>query len=44
MADALDEGKRIPWHYVGTSFAYVVAYVGAALALALALFEDRELA
>ena len=43
MADALEEGKRIPWRYVGTAFGYVVAYAGAALTLALCLFEDREL-
>jgi len=43
VADALEEGRKIPWNYVGTAFAYVVAYVGAALSLALFLFEDREL-
>ena len=43
MADALGEGKNIPWGYVGRALAYMVAYVGAALAVALALFEDREL-
>lgn len=43
MADALDQERHIPWSYVGTALGYVVAYVGAALALALALFEDREL-
>ena len=42
-ADALEEGKTIPWSYVGTAMIYVVAYVGASLAVALALFEDREL-
>jgi ABC-type transport system involved in multi-copper enzyme maturation permease subunit len=42
-SDALEEGKRIPWSYVANAFAYVVAYVGAALAVALFLFEDREL-
>ena len=42
-ADALEEGKAIPWTYVGTAFGYVLAYVGAALAVALCLFEDREL-
>ena len=44
VADALEEGKAIPWSYLGTSLGYVVAYVGAALAVALCLFEDRELA
>lgn len=43
LADALEEGKNIPASYLGTAFAYVVAYVGAALAVALCLFEDREL-
>lgn len=43
MADALDQERHIPWSYVGTALGYVVAYVGAALAVALALFEDREL-
>lgn len=43
MADALEAGRELPWRYVGNAFAYVVAYVGAALALALLLFEDREL-
>ncbi len=43
MADALDQAKTIPWGYVGRAFAYVVGYLGAALALALLFFEDREL-
>ena len=43
MGDALEEGKAIPWSYLGSAFGYVVAYVGAALAVALCLFEDREL-
>src|SRR5947207_12083509 len=41
VADALEEGKRIPWTYLGTAFGYVVAYVGAALCAALYLFEER---
>jgi hypothetical protein len=41
--DALEEGKAIPWSYLGGAFGYVVAYVGASLAVALCLFEDREL-
>ena len=44
VADALEEGKAIPWSYLGTAFGYAVAYVGATLAVALYLFEDRELA
>jgi len=43
LADSLEEGKSIPVKYVFTALAYVVAYVGAALAAALWLFEDREL-
>ena len=42
-ADSLEEGKNIEWRYVGTAMVYVVAYVGASLAVALVLFEDREL-
>jgi ABC-type transport system involved in multi-copper enzyme maturation permease subunit len=43
MADGLEKGKTIPWNYVGKAFVYVAAYLGAALAAALILFEDREL-
>jgi ABC-type transport system involved in multi-copper enzyme maturation permease subunit len=44
LADALDAGKStFHWGYVAKAFAYVVGYVGAALAVAVALFEDREL-
>jgi len=43
MADALEEGKTIPLRYLGTAFGYAAAYIGAALAIALCLFEDREL-
>jgi ABC-type transport system involved in multi-copper enzyme maturation permease subunit len=43
LADALENKKSIPWSYVGKSFAYVVGYVGAVLAIALLMFEDREL-
>lgn len=43
LADALEGNKSIPWGYVGTAFGYVVGYLGAALAVALILFEDREL-
>jgi ABC-type transport system involved in multi-copper enzyme maturation permease subunit len=44
LADALDAGKStFHWGYVGKAFAYVAGYVGAALALAAALFEEREL-
>jgi ABC-type transport system involved in multi-copper enzyme maturation permease subunit len=44
LADALDTSKGdFYWGYVGKAFAYVVGYVGASLAIALILFEDREL-
>lgn len=47
LADAI-EGMRshaIPgvWGYVGKATGYVVGYLGASLAVALMLFEDREL-
>jgi ABC-type transport system involved in multi-copper enzyme maturation permease subunit len=37
--------KQAPfhWSYVGKAFGYVVGYVGAALAIAVVLFEEREL-
>jgi ABC-type transport system involved in multi-copper enzyme maturation permease subunit len=44
LADALDTGKSIlHWGYVAKAFGYVAGYVGAALALAVMLFEEREL-
>lgn len=44
LADALNTDKGVvAWTYVGKAFAYVIGYVGAALAMAVALFEDREL-
>jgi hypothetical protein len=43
LADALENKKDIPWSYVGRAFGYVIGYLGASLAVALALFEDREL-
>ena len=44
LADALDMGKStFQWGYVGKAFVYVIGYAGAALALATALFEEREL-
>ena len=44
FADALDMGKStFHWGYVGKAFAYMVAYAGAALAIGMALFEEREL-
>lgn len=43
MADALQGTKTIPAAYVGRAFLYMACYLAAALALALLLFEDREL-
>ena len=43
VADALEQEKTIPWSYLWGALGYVVAYVGAVLAVALCLFEDREL-
>ena len=43
LADALEGKNEIPWSYVGRAFGYVVGYLGAALTLALLMFEDREL-
>ena len=44
LADALETGKNtFQWAYVGKALAYAAGYVGAALALGAALFEEREL-
>ena len=44
VADAVEMGKStFHWGYVGKAFAYVMGYAGAALALAVLLFEEREL-
>jgi hypothetical protein len=44
VADALEAGKStFHWGYVSKAFAYAAAYVGAALILAVLLFEEREL-
>jgi ABC-type transport system involved in multi-copper enzyme maturation permease subunit len=43
LTDALEEGKNIPASYLAAAFGYMIAYVGAALAVALCLFDDREL-
>jgi hypothetical protein len=43
MSDALGMDKAIPWSYVGRTLAYSAGYLGAVLAVALALFQDREL-
>jgi len=44
VADVLETGKTgFHWAYVGKALAYVVGYVGAAMTLAVMLFEEREL-
>jgi hypothetical protein len=44
LADALDSGKStFEWGYVAKAFAYAACYVGAALAVAVMMFEEREL-
>jgi ABC-type transport system involved in multi-copper enzyme maturation permease subunit len=44
LADALETGKStFQWAYVGKAFGYMVLYAGAALAVAVALFDEREL-
>jgi ABC-type transport system involved in multi-copper enzyme maturation permease subunit len=44
VADALDSDKTtFHWGYVGKAFGYMLGYVGAVLAVAIVLFEDREL-
>ena len=44
LADALETGKdTFSWAYVGKAFAYMIFYAGAALSVAVALFDDREL-
>ena len=44
LADVLETGKTaFHWGYVSKAFAYAIGYIGAALALAVFLFEDREL-
>ncbi|MFO1487021.1 MAG: hypothetical protein U1F65_00950 [Verrucomicrobiota bacterium] len=44
LADVLETGKTaFHWGYVGKAVAYALGYIGAALALAVMLFEEREL-
>jgi len=44
LADAVESGKStFHWVYVGKALGYAAAYVGATLAIAVALFEEREL-
>jgi hypothetical protein len=43
IADALENDKKVPWAYVGRSFAYVACYLSALMALAIVSFDSREL-
>ena len=44
LADALDSGKStFHWGYVSKAFGYAACYIGAVLAVAVNLFEEREL-
>jgi ABC-type transport system involved in multi-copper enzyme maturation permease subunit len=43
LADALEGTQKIPLSYLAAAFGYACAYIGAILALAMLLFEDREL-
>jgi len=43
MADTLREGTQLPWSYVLHATGYVTAYLTSCLALAVALFQEREL-
>ena len=44
LADAVEMGKSaFYWGYLGKAFGYALGYVGAALAIAVAMFEEREL-
>lgn len=43
VADVLEGDKKIPLAYLGKALGYAMAYIGATLAVALVLFEDREL-
>jgi ABC-type transport system involved in multi-copper enzyme maturation permease subunit len=43
VADALEQDNQIPLRYLGEALGYAAAYVTATLAVALALFEEREL-
>lgn len=44
FADAVDSGKAtFNWSYLAKALAYATGYVGAMLAVAIVLFEEREL-
>src|SRR6185369_66626 len=44
IADAVETGRNTyQWGYVGKALAYAACYIGAVLAVAVTLFEEREL-
>ncbi|RME95691.1 MAG: hypothetical protein D6766_02630 [Verrucomicrobia bacterium] len=43
MSDAISMGKEIPWGYVLRAAGYMAGYLGAVLAVAVLLFQEREL-
>jgi hypothetical protein len=43
MGDVFNGSGAIPWRYLAMALGYAVCYVGAALSVALIMFEDREL-
>jgi hypothetical protein len=44
LADALDSGQStFHWGYVSKAFIYAACYIGSTLAVAVTLFEEREL-
>ena len=43
VADVLEGDKQIPLGYLGRALGYATGYILATLAVALVLFEDREL-
>jgi hypothetical protein len=42
MIDALSDDRVIPWGYLRTATAYAALYASAMIAMAMALFERRE--
>jgi len=43
LADALTDGKRIPWHYVGGAARYAALYAAGVLCLGAVSFQYREI-
>ncbi len=43
LLDAISQGRRIPWDYVGLAALYTVCQIGLFLSIAVALFQKRDL-